>query len=279
MTNKVEKFKIKLEKKDQNQGEDYFYIQQYKNWRNDLSNKEFEPTFFILYKDFEVHLKDISPGALKLYLFYGFHAKNDTGLLWYGIETISDYFTVSARTINNWNLELEERGLIARLSRERGRNKITYLLPFSLNLLSNIDIDIMNKESFKTVYGELYQAFHLFQWRKGADKDIETYDVPFHMLIVVYAKKFKNNNYIQHSAFQIKIVDEPKGVIDSQHFNKGILTFKSDIQYPGIVSIKGIAVNPKINLKLKYQLKSLINELIDPNTDFGQYENVELQHQ
>lgn len=269
--------KINLAKSKKGKSIDDFYIQQYSTWRNNLSTKEFEAKFFILYKDFEVHLKDISPGALKLYLFYGFNAKNETGLLWYGVESISKYFNVSEKTINNWNKELIDRGLIARESKNNRRNKTTYLLPFSLNLINLKELDLINTEEFETVYGSQYKAFHLFQWRKESPTDDAEFVKPYHSLILVFQNNFKEGSYKQYTAFHYAIPKEYNKVIDAENITTDIYTFKSDFQNQYIeVPINGVAVNAKINIKLNHVLYSLVKELIDEQTDLDCYKEVKL---
>ena len=112
---------IKLAKKDSsNKSIDNIYKSNYKQWKVNLEKNK--TPYFMLSKVFDKHLREITSGALKLYLYYGFHSKNDTGVSWHSIETISDYFQVSEKTINNWNKELIERGLIHRDSKDNRRN-------------------------------------------------------------------------------------------------------------------------------------------------------------
>ena len=113
--------------------------EQYDTWRKNQDKSQLGSKFFILFKDFEDHLRDIPPGPLKLYLYYGFNSKNETGISWHSIDTIKDYFNVSEKTINNWNSELIKRGLIERESKGNSRNKTTYLLPFSMNCIKEKD--------------------------------------------------------------------------------------------------------------------------------------------
>lgn len=269
--------KISLAKSKKGKSIDDFYIQQYSNWRKNLSSKEFEAKFFILYKDFEVHLKNISPGALKLYLFYGFNAKNETGLLWYGVESISKYFDVSEKTINNWNKELIERGLIARESRNNRRNKTTYLLPFSLNLINLKDLDLIDTVEFKTVYGSQYKAFHLFQWRKESPVEDAAFDKPYHSMILIFQNKFTDDRFDQYTAFHCPIPKEYNKVIDGENITTDIYVFNSDFEHPNIkVPINGVAVNTRINIRLNHVLYNLIKELIDEETDLSWYKEVNL---
>ena len=87
--------------------------------------------FFIIYTDFkDHHLKDISGGALKLFLYLGFHVKNDTGECWHSIETIADFFGNDQRTVKKWFKELEERKLIRRIQRGYKWVANTFMLPY-----------------------------------------------------------------------------------------------------------------------------------------------------
>ncbi|KJF62421.1 hypothetical protein TZ54_15365 [Clostridioides difficile] len=145
--------------------EDNIYERQYKTWKSNLDKEILNGKFFILYKDFEKHLKDISSGALKLFLYYGFQSKNDTGLSYHSIERCSQYFGVSEKTINNWNKELLNRGLIYRKSKGNRLNKTTYLLPFSMNLMTikNSEIKSLSTNiSFEEVFWKCYKSFSLF---------------------------------------------------------------------------------------------------------------------
>ena len=253
--------------------------EQYDTWRKNQDKSQLGSKFFILFKDFEDHLRDIPPGPLKLYLYYGFNSKNETGISWHSIDTIKDYFNVSEQTINNWNSELIKRGLIERESKGNSRNKTTYLLPFSMNYIKEKDTSRMNNDIFKAVYGFLYKAYHLFQWRKNTQSD--EYNVPYNTYVLVYERIVENAKN-QYTAFEVNIDDIYKNVEISESVVKGdILRFYSNINLKDIgvdseLSIQGIAVNTQYDLKKKKNIYELVKELIDVETDLSQYEEVKL---
>ncbi len=255
--------------------------EQYDTWRKNQDKTQLGSKFFILFKEFEEHLKDIPPGPLKLYLYYGFNSKNETGISWHSIDTIKDYFNVSEKTINNWNSELVKRGLIERESKGNSRNKTTYLLPFSMNYIKEKDTSRLNNETFKEVYGSLYKAYHLFQWRKNSQS--EEYNAPYNTYVLVYEREVeeeKTKN--QYTAFEVTIDDVHSNVeINESVVKKDIVRFDSNINLKDIgvnsnLPIQGIAVNTQHDLKKKKNIYELVKELIDVNTDLSQYEEVEL---
>lgn len=267
---------MKLAKKNKKENSvEYWNEEQYKKWRNNASSVG--TNFFLLYKKFENHLKEISSGALKLYLYYGFHAKNETGISWHSIETISGYFDVSEKTINNWNKELIGRGLIYRKSKDNTRNKTTYLLPLSMTLFDNIDISIIPTEEFRFVFGEPFKIYHLFQWRKDAGVK---YDKPYHVAVIVLKKTFEDSRS-QFTAIEMELNNETYNLnkeIDEKNVYEDILKFDSDLDLDleTKVSVQGIAVNTKFNLKTFKSIYELINELLDEATDIEQYTQVKL---
>lgn len=259
---------ILKKKKKSEKNIDFLYEEQYNIWKN--NQKDFDSKFFLIYKDFEVHLKDISQGALKLYLYYGFHAKNDTGLSWHGIETISNYFNVSERSINNWNKELEERGLIARTNRN-ARSKNTYLLPFSLNVMKLNDLSVIKTNKFNEVYGNVVRAFHLFQFRKQTP-DNESFNQPYNLILLVCSKKFPKGKYKHFTVFEYNPDSNIYTLNEDEDLKDTIYLFDTDITLPNVdIDFEGIVIHTKHNLKLKPVLINVIKELLDPDTDFSTY--------
>ncbi|WP_294395614.1 helix-turn-helix domain-containing protein [uncultured Clostridium sp.] len=259
---------IKLAKKDSsNKSIDNIYKSNYKQWKVNLEKNK--TPYFMLSKVFDKHLREITSGALKLYLYYGFHSKNDTGVSWHSIETISDYFQVSEKTINNWNKELIERGLIHRDSKDNRRNKMTYLLPLSMVLYEDI-YSIEEYKGFEIVNGKIVDVYHLFQWRKNDDvNDVDCYNVPYNLFIIV----LKN----EHGRITcLKYIDENYLNSIEGNIYSDICKFDSDYKFNDLVIVKGIAVNSKINLKKFNILYNLLNELIDENTDLDSYPKVNL---
>jgi len=103
--------------------------EEYRKWK--VLTQKINTPFFIIYNDFkEEHLEDISGGALKLYLYLGFHSKNYTGESWHSVDAIAGYFGRDKRTIKGWFKELEERKLIKRIQRGFKWKANTFLLPY-----------------------------------------------------------------------------------------------------------------------------------------------------
>lgn len=102
---------------------------QYGKWKEDMRVRN-EP-FFMIYKLFqEEHLSDISGGALKLYIYLGFHANNFTGECWHSVEKIADFFGNDQRTVQKWFKELEEKGLVIRIQKGYKWIANTFILPY-----------------------------------------------------------------------------------------------------------------------------------------------------
>ena len=271
---------IKLVKFNEHKNdEDYLLRNQYSQWKSNMDKKHIGANFFILFKDFDKHLRDISSGALKLYLYYGFHAKNDTGESWHSIDTIRKYFDVSEKSINNWNNELIERGLIKRLSKGKSLNKTTYLLPFSMNYIHIKSIDIFNSPDFNSVYGNVHKVFHLFQWRQNDDNS-NNFETPYHTCVVVYEKEIlKGDNHFTAFEFDLNGLFNSK-CISENNISSEIYTFTSplvgaDIGINISDSVIGIAVNAQYNLKKRKVIYELIRELIDSSTNLDYYDSVE----
>lgn len=103
------------------------YRDEYLQWRSQLMKAE--SGFFALYADFEPMLTQLSAGALRLYLYIGFHSDNWTGESWHSVDTMAKSLNVDARTVRKGLRELEDMGLIRRVQpRPRGRT-FTYLRP------------------------------------------------------------------------------------------------------------------------------------------------------
>jgi len=102
----------------------------YARWK--AFKKESGSTFFMIYTDFkDSHLKDISGGALKLYVYLCFHVNNFTGECWHSVDSIADFFGNDPRTVKGWFAELEDRKLIIRIQKGYKRIANTFLLPYS----------------------------------------------------------------------------------------------------------------------------------------------------
>lgn len=102
-------------------------------WKQDL--QEMNKPFFMIPTDFSpIFLKDISGGALKLYLFLGFHSKYKTGESWYTIEQIARFFEKDPRTVAGWFNELEQLGLIFRAQKGIMMKANTFMRPFGFSI-------------------------------------------------------------------------------------------------------------------------------------------------
>ncbi|TBL75986.1 helix-turn-helix domain-containing protein [Paenibacillus thalictri] len=101
----------------------------YGSWKKEI--QAMNKPFFAIHSDFkQLFLKDLSGGALKLYLYLGFHAKYYTGELWHTSEEISSFFGKDQRTIGIWFKELEDRGLIFREQKGFRMKANTFLKPY-----------------------------------------------------------------------------------------------------------------------------------------------------
>lgn len=119
-------FSKELDKKNKIFGEQR---EDYTVWRNEL--QEINKPFFMIPSDFKhVFLKDISGGALKLFLFLGFHSKYHTGESWYTAEQVGNFFSKDPRTVANWFKELEDNGLIFRAQKGIMMKANTFLKPY-----------------------------------------------------------------------------------------------------------------------------------------------------
>lgn len=100
-------------------------------WKDELYGMN--KPFFMIPTDFSsLFLRDISGGALKLYLFLGSHAKYRTGESWYSVEQISLFFQKDERTIAKWFNELEKLGLIFRAQKGFMMKANTFILPYGI---------------------------------------------------------------------------------------------------------------------------------------------------
>lgn len=102
----------------------------YSVWKKEMLKTEGYFPVFQPFKEKRV-LKDISGNALKLYIYLGLQSKNETGETWVTIETISNYFEKSPRTISNWIKELEKNELITRFQLEINGPAYTFLRPYA----------------------------------------------------------------------------------------------------------------------------------------------------
>lgn len=127
-------------------------------WREEL--QKVNKPFFAIHSDFKhIFLKNISGGALKLYLYLGFHAKYQSGELWHTSEEISTFFNKDQRTIGSWFKELEELGLIFREQKGFRMKANTFLKPYGLLF----DGHKTDNSSYKTVVDDIKDSISL-EW-------------------------------------------------------------------------------------------------------------------
>lgn len=109
-------------------------------WRENNFRKKHG--FFPVFKDFKFHMKNLSPGAISLFVYLGLHSNNLTGESSHGIEKMARFFNKSTRTISSWLKELEKEGLIERVQIKFNGPSHTFIKPYS-NLNENkIDDDL-----------------------------------------------------------------------------------------------------------------------------------------
>lgn len=207
----------------------------YSKWRN--FKKDTGGPFFAIYKDMSEYLSKISHGALKLYVYYGFASKNDTGDSWHAVTNVAKALDVSPRTVDKWNNELEELGFIRRVAAGK-KSKTVFLLPLSDYVFELKSINQLNKwlltEEFKEIYGEPMNSFHLVQTPEIRKKIINR-----HYYIMITKKKYGKLN-TRYTLFKTlvnnsKLVpainhDEMVDKICRLKEHKNLLSYNNDIE-------------------------------------------------
>jgi len=149
---------------------------EYTDWINE--NSKNKKPFFALNTDFESFLlKNISGGALKLYIYLGFRAKYYTGELWESIPAIAEYFEKDVRTVANWFSELESIGLISRYQFGFKRSANTFLNPYGINLHFYPEISKQNEATDYSMLEEFLNIF--FQTNSKAIDEILVFNYAF----------------------------------------------------------------------------------------------------
>ena len=132
------------------------------------SNKEFR--FAKVDSNFINFLPYLKDGAIKLYLYYAAAAKNDTGESWHSIDTISQKLDVVGRSIGNWNRQLEDLGLILRISNGK-KSKTTFVLPltsFAVKMSTQkieqifTELKLHEANEFSRIFGKLQSVTKLY---------------------------------------------------------------------------------------------------------------------
>jgi hypothetical protein len=176
------------------------YQNLYSAWRE--TSKESGATFAQIYTAFRDRelLAKIDGGALKLYLYFCFAARNATGESWFGTDRIHEYFgKQQKRTIEGWMKTLVDNGLIYRERVGRKKTHTTFLIPYSDTLMkmrvsrkANEDQVLFDKliteiQQYKEAYGEIVQVVHLFQW--GVRRKKATSSVNYQWLLIITRRK------------------------------------------------------------------------------------------
>lgn len=261
---------------------------EYKGWRD--FRKESRDSFFIIPTELTKYLPVIDTRAINLYLYYCFRANNETGLSWPSVDRAAEDLKVSARSINNWNAELEQLGLILRIN-EKKSSKTTYLLPISdyyyieKNLMPE---EYMEKSDYE-IDGFLKYVFHFNQWQKKDPKS-NSYNEPFNTIALVYERSYKKHNLNDVTNFIVtktilfeNIKDNLKTVkVDTKatDFTEDVYKFDSQISRNDFsVPVKSLAIDTKINLQKENSksLVELINKLTDSFNDLDNLPSVHLE--
>lgn len=107
----------------------------HKEWRA-WTRKNKVGFFPIFTKDFVKKLPDISGNALKLYIYLGSFANNETGELIVSVKKMEDDFQCSRRTVQKWIEELVDLKLIKRIQPGYKRFTYTFIVPYTDDFIS-----------------------------------------------------------------------------------------------------------------------------------------------
>lgn len=97
-------------------------------WRD--KNFKVRKGFYPVFTDFKEYMKELSPGAISLFLYLGLHSNNLTGEVTHGIERMANFFDKTPRTISKWLKELEDLKLIYRVQLKFNGPSHTFILPY-----------------------------------------------------------------------------------------------------------------------------------------------------
>lgn len=264
------KFELKLKKtgiSDIEKG----YKDNYKKWRK--HKKYSKGTFFAIYKDLYGLLGKISNGALKLYIYYGFASKNETGDSWHAVSTVAKELDVVPRTIDKWNKELEELGLIKRIATGK-KSKTVFLLPISDYILNFNNLIKINEwllsDTFETLYGAPKYAFKFIQAISSQEVKYKCYHV------LVSEKKYGK---INKRCVIFKAITEIDGMIpdiDFEELSDSICKLETNDNIESInidLHIEHWFVDSKIiKLDNDKKLIDFIHDFMDSEVDKEAYE-------
>lgn len=270
------KLKLNIKKEALLSDNDYLKYN-YKTWRE--SSKESNQNFYILPHEFKEYLPLIHTSAINLYMFYCLHSKNEGGDSWYSLESLSKELGASTKSINNWNKELENLGLIYR-EKNTKKSSTTFLLPITDYIqTSEKSVDEYIMTSNKNFDGELISIMHIFQWRSKLSKNNKKrdYSQPFNRLVLCYQR----THHIDEKTIKIRkfVVLEPEFLkvkkidLSSTKFKDDVYVFESDLselqelssKYD--VNIHGLAIRSKHNLEKKDEFLEILQELTEELSD------------
>lgn len=232
---------------------------QWRNWN--AANKGTSFSSFSIFKEFgESHLKYLSGGACKLYIFLGLKSRS-TGESWYSVTGIAETLGVSPRTVDGWLHELEDRGLI--LKDKLKKTSICYLLPYSINMLNmkmSVDYDkgsetlskmLLRADNEKEITGSLYRIYHIFQWN-----DVKNLS-SVQMLAVITRKNYSEGEPLYTAYLSYGYVNNPVYALDIDEITTP-LRFNSWFN-TGENKVMGIALESSDSLmKYRYQKDALV---------------------
>lgn len=161
----------------------------FSSWKNEVH--QLNKPFFAIHSDFKhLFLKDLSGGAMKLYVFLGLHSKYQTGESWYSAKDVAEFFEKDSRTVSNWFKELEDTGLIVREQQGFKMKANTFLRPYGFV------IEVL-ETGLESGAEDVYKDFSI--------QHIKNEHVPYFGLLLNYAFKeftflmiYKNNNANKH---------------------------------------------------------------------------------
>ncbi|MYL57562.1 hypothetical protein GLW20_08585 [Virgibacillus halodenitrificans] len=249
----------------------------YSSWRDfNRGNKDSKEKFAMIFTSFkDKYLSEIEGGPLKLYLFFTFNSANDSGDSWYSVEKLADFFNVGTRTVDKWIKTLVDKQLIYR-DISNHRSATTYLLPYGTTLMKamttgtypddsqEIITDIISSlKQQKEIFGDIIGIYHIFQWKKGREKQINGVNAR-NIQWILYITKRPNGvltgHYYELKNYQNTVLS--KDEFEQTYFFES--KFKHNEQ-----PLLGVALNNEIDINSNnYEvIKGIIEQLavIDPN--------------
>lgn len=206
----------------------------YAKWKK--YNLSINKPFFLIHTDFEsLYLKDISGGALKLYVYLGFKAKYITGELWESIPSIANYFDKDQRTIANWFEELVNLGLVKRYQTGFKRKANTFLQPYGFVFTFKMENKNEIIESLNSTYKSKLNSsnFIAFNFNFTEYTLILINDNQLKECIVYQNLDFADikeiKNHLKWFKLSVDLFDIDNSVINSA--NKEYIVYKNLLEY------------------------------------------------